>query len=180
MAIGRNCPVCENSSLHFIMRQKHDGIFPAKHLFGLLKISCFANSNVVYFFNMGRIFILVGQFGNQLGLELIKTLGVKGRSKKYDDDEKDSFILVDTEEKVIKNLILKAGENISKDDCIFEKIGRGANWSMGYHLQCETKYGMPLCEMVVKTVRRKFESYERLCSGKMLLIMAKLYFRTVL
>ena len=115
---------------------------------------------------MGRIFILVGQFGNQLGFKLIKSLGAKVRSRKYDYDDKDNYILVDTEEKVIKNLIMKSGENILKDDCIFEKTGRGANWSMGYHLQCETKYGLPLCEMVVKIARRKFESYEGLESGK--------------
>ena len=115
---------------------------------------------------MGRTFILVGQFGNQLGFKLIKTLGAKVRSRQYDYDNKDHFILVDTEEKVIKNLIMKAGESILKDNCIFEKIGRGANWSMGYHLQCETKYGMPLCKMVVKIARRKFESYRGNGSGK--------------
>eukprot|EP00795_Rhopilema_esculentum_P013533 gene13533-4418_t len=105
-----------------------------------------------------NIFIFVGQFGNKIGYKLITILNLHTTYCDSEDTDKDVFIAVDTESKVVRYLQTKAGKNFAGQG-VFDKKGRGGNWSMGYHLQCEAEYGIPIKETIVKMVRRRTRNF---------------------
>ena len=99
----------------------------------------------------GIIFLFIGQFGNQIGMKLVPCFSKDSVEDGY------SFISVDTEQKTVKTF---DAESHNHEKYILDKKGRGANWAMGYTLQCENEYGMPIKEIILATVKRKFEQYD--------------------
>lgn len=102
-----------------------------------------------------KIFIFVGQFGNEIGCKLISSMGFKDRGPT------DYFtIMVDTESKVIRRN-KKVSSKFQGSYLEMDARGRGSNWAMGYHLNKETKHNESILERVIKLVQRKLEH----CSG---------------
>ncbi len=101
---------------------------------------------------MGKFFIFIGQFGNQIGLKVLTAMDVRDF-----EDEKDCFLTVDTEQKVVASFRKKSFLRFVRVEEITAKKGRGCNWAMGYAEQCDSKYDIPLKQKVVKTVQRKLE-----------------------
>ena len=113
----------------------------------------------------GSIFLLIGQFGNQVGMKLVQSLALLSKGDVLQQG-KNSFIAVDTEPKAAKKFVVKSrSENIDIENCILERTGRGANWAMGYNLQSNSKYAIPVQEIVIRAVRRKIEKFYKRLPG---------------
>ena len=104
--------------------------------------------------NSGNIFLFIGQFGNQIGKNLVEFLtSMKG----VDLAQKDcSFISVDTEQKAAKMFFTRSA-NVIVENCILDKTGRGANWAMGYTCHRERECSLPQKDIVLKSIKRKIE-----------------------
>lgn len=103
----------------------------------------------------GKIFLFVGQFGNQIGTKLLTSLN----ASRYSDLLLNgcSFISVDTEHKAANDM--KLFSRLAQT-CIVDKRGRGANWAMGYAYQSEKDCIMSGKETVLRAIRRSVEKLD--------------------
>lgn len=99
------------------------------------------------------VFLFIGQFGNQIGAKFLYSLTSKDGDCFLD---KNSFISVDTEQKVARNCDLRSFPNVV-EMCIVDKRGRGANWAMGYSCQGGNGSAIPAKDAVIGKVKRKVE-----------------------
>eukprot|EP00761_Pharyngomonas_kirbyi_P009342 gb/GECH01009358.1/.p1 GENE.gb/GECH01009358.1/~~gb/GECH01009358.1/.p1 ORF type:complete len:471 (+),score=76.50 gb/GECH01009358.1/:1-1413(+) len=106
---------------------------------------------------MGYVFVQVGQCGNQVGREFWKCMKSKSSEQNHTFfDSQYGFprcVLVDSEAKVVSSLLEKPTQNTSSSSnsiqqkyhkkqskihfdprfAIYEQVGRGNNWAMGYN-----------------------------------------------
>eukprot|EP00794_Sanderia_malayensis_P017682 gene17682-19447_t len=103
---------------------------------------------------MGKIFIFVGQFGNQIGLKLLNAVRFQ---EKIELEDGDFVVAVDTEQKVVNGYRKFFSKSRKEFREVVARKGRGSNWAMGYNLQCEISDTIPLKQKVVQLVQSHLE-----------------------
>lgn len=105
------------------------------------------------------IFVHVGQCGNQIGDSFWKLMSrdeiareTYFRTNRRDNSLITPSVLVDTEPKVIRNVLLN--QQYTAPHVHFEQNGRGNNWAMGY-------YGSSQCDDILDSIRREIEHLDQ-------------------
>ena len=90
---------------------------------------------------LGNLFMNIGQCGNQVGRSFLTCLNEyemkhqnSSGGSQYFSNGFCNTILIDTEPKVIQNILKNTNKNykIDKDQCFYFQYGRGNNWAMSY------------------------------------------------
>ena len=109
---------------------------------------------------MSTIFISVGQCGNQLSSALIDYLKSNLTSQTSflfnHYDGKFHFVNLDSEIKVINNLIADHRDCLRMDNLINTRCGRGSNWASGY-IGLEKDGALKIIEKSIEAIRMEME-----------------------
>lgn len=116
---------------------------------------------------MSSIFISVGQCGNQLANTLLDFLTQNKTTQTsylFDHyDHKYHFINLDSEIKVINNLLTNHSSHLRQENVINTKCGRGSNWASGY-TGLEKDKASQLINSSLESIRREMERCDFLLS----------------
>ena len=81
---------------------------------------------------MGSLFVEVGQCGCQIGVPLNSKLSQSYYCTRNRPPQRLHAIMIDTEPKVIKQILEKQYKWLDPDNVKYFQYGRGNNWSYGY------------------------------------------------
>lgn len=108
---------------------------------------------------MSSIFVSVGQCGNQLCdtlLDHLKCNETQQNSYLFKHfDEKYHFVNLDSEIKVINQLLSKHATSLRETNVLRTKCGRGSNWAAGY-CGLVKEDGLKMIEMSLEAIRKGF------------------------
>ncbi|RNA04724.1 tubulin delta chain-like [Brachionus plicatilis] len=109
---------------------------------------------------MSSIVISVGQCGNQISNSLIDQLlsnQTNQTSFLYSNfDNRFHFINIDSEIKVIKNLLTEHSQCLRRENVLNTKCGRGSNWASGYS-GLSNDGALKIIEQSLESVRKEAE-----------------------
>lgn len=109
---------------------------------------------------MSSIVISVGQCGNQISNSLIDNLLLNQTNQTsylYSNyDNRFHFINIDSEIKVIKNLLGEHSEHLRRENVLNTKCGRGSNWASGYS-GLNKDGALRIIEQSLESVRKEAE-----------------------